>query len=108
MKLNRILNRLLNDNEFGAIKQPNGDYSCHYCSKFIKHKNNMRKHIQTHTREKLLDDKYFAATKQPNGGYSCNYCSKFMKDKYNMRMHIRTHTGEKLFQCSICDWSFHR
>ena len=100
--LNRILNTLLDDNIFGATKQPNGDYSCHYCSKSMKNKGNMRQHIRTHRTEKLPNDDSFAATKQPNGGYSCKYCSKFVKQRNDMRKHIRTHTGEKLFQCSIC------
>ena len=100
--LNRILNTLLDDNIFGATKQPNGDYSCHYCSKSMKNKGSMRRHIRTHERGKLPNDNSFAATKHPNGGYSCKYCSKFVKQRNDMRKHIRTHTGEKLFQCSIC------
>jgi len=54
MILNKILHTLLNDNIFGATKQPNGDYSCHYCSKSMKNKGNMRQHIRTHRTVKRI------------------------------------------------------
>ena len=39
---------------FEASKVPTGGFLCHYCSKFTNHKNDMRKHIRTHTGKKLL------------------------------------------------------
>ena len=61
------------DSDFGATKHQNGGYSCHYCSKFMKDKNDMRRHIRTHTREKL---------------FQCSFCGKSFIQKNNLKVHM--------------------
>ena len=48
------MTKIRNGDYFPATKQPNGPWSCHYCSMTMRNRNDMRRHIRTHTREKLF------------------------------------------------------
>ena len=60
--------------EARASKQPNGGYSCNYCSRFMKNKGDMRRHIRTHTGVKL---------------FPCPICSKHYSHKCSLKLHMR-------------------
>ena len=63
------------DQVFQARKLPNGGFLCNFCSKFMKFKGDMRRHIRTHTGEKL---------------FPCSICGKSFKQKAHMNFHMRT------------------
>ena len=64
-----------NEMKLEATKMLDGFYSCHYCSKIIKNKTEMRRHIRTHTGEKL---------------FACKLCGYHFSRKDNLGVHIKT------------------
>ena len=59
----------------GANKLPNGGFLCNFCSKFMKNKNDMRRHIRTHTGETLFE---------------CKICGRRFKRNFPLKIHMKT------------------
>ncbi|XP_066976254.1 zinc finger and BTB domain-containing protein 7A-like isoform X12 [Macrobrachium rosenbergii] len=64
-------------------------HKCPYCDLTTVRKDNMQRHIRTHTGEKP---------------YSCPLCTYKSSTKHAMNKHERIHTGEKPFVCAICSY----
>ena len=73
----------------GPIKLGANEYACPYCSKIMRQRTIMERHILVHTGHKP---------------FSCPYCPKRSSQKSDMERHITTHTGEKPYACSFCDY----
>ena len=67
-------------------------HECSICGKHIVHKENMKRHMQTHS------------TDRP---HKCMVCSKSFKLKETLKQHMVTH-AEKSESCFICQKRFHR
>ncbi|XP_078516754.1 uncharacterized protein LOC144781660 [Lissotriton helveticus] len=68
-------------------------YSCTECNKSFSIKDELVRHIESHSRTRP---------------YSCIDCGKSFLQKGNLIKHYRTHTGEKPYQCIFCHKSFSR
>jgi uncharacterized Zn-finger protein len=67
-------------------------YNCTICSKKIKGKISLTKHMKLH------NNQY---------DYVCNYCGKCFLSKYQFDIHVRTtHTKDYPFHCTKCDKKF--
>ncbi|XP_068246720.1 gastrula zinc finger protein XlCGF57.1-like [Palaemon carinicauda] len=73
--------------EVGRLKY----YDCELCDLKCKGRNDLVKHMRTHTGEKP---------------YSCSVCGKHFSLLTNCRRHETTHSGEKRFACDICATRF--
>ena len=71
---------------FEPSKLPNGGFSCNFCSKVMKLKGDMKRHIQTHTGEKL---------------FQCSICSKCFNRKAHMQGHMKTVHKDTIFYDDI-------
>ena len=72
------------------IKIGANQFACPYCTKLMKHRATMERHILIHTGHKP---------------FSCPYCPKGFSQKSDLERHITLHTGEKPFACTICHYS---
>ncbi|XP_075237803.1 uncharacterized protein LOC142334020 [Lycorma delicatula] len=68
-------------------------FICNFCQKSFNNKNNLKVHLNTHTKEKK---------------YICNVCQKSFNHKPDLKRHINSHTNEKNYVCNFCQKSFHR
>ncbi|XP_063361600.1 gastrula zinc finger protein XlCGF52.1-like [Cydia amplana] len=66
-------------------------FECQFCNKRWPNKNELRRHLRTHTGERP---------------YSCDICKKSFKRKYYLVYHIRAHNNERPFACEICNKRF--
>ncbi|CAH2210127.1 jg24686 [Pararge aegeria aegeria] len=64
-------------------------FACDHCEYVAKKKNNLIRHLMTHTGVKP---------------YSCNLCDYKSTQSLLLANHKRTHTGEKPYSCSYCDF----
>ncbi|KAF8788103.1 Myoneurin like protein [Argiope bruennichi] len=64
---------------------------CNVCHKVIKHKYNLKRHMQIHEGEKT---------------HRCDFCEKSFHQKSNLQIHVRMHTGDKPFPCDVCGMRF--
>ncbi|CAH0392267.1 unnamed protein product [Bemisia tabaci] len=72
---------------------PDKDLFCTICRRYFMNKQNMKRHLLTHSGEKQ---------------HQCTYCSaKFLRLSHLQR-HQRTHTGEKPYACNQCAKTFSR
>jgi hypothetical protein len=75
---------------YGPEKFP---HNCSNCPFRTISKQEMTKHLRTHTGEKP---------------FQCSMCAKTFSQKNNMLSHEKIHTGEKPFHCDQCDSKFYK
>lgn len=66
---------------------------CKICSRTFLNKQNMKRHMQTHSGEKP---------------HRCQFCSLSFLRLSHLQRHHRVHTGERPFACDQCDKQFSR
>ncbi|XP_045781548.1 zinc finger protein 561-like [Maniola jurtina] len=66
-------------------------YICDFCQKMFKQKQNLARHIQTHSLVRQ---------------FTCNICHYKFKFKDYLKVHMRTHTGERPYPCKLCERKF--
>lgn len=66
-------------------------FQCEVCYKSFSQKNNVLRHLKTHTGEKL---------------FQCEMCHKSFSQNCNLVRHRRTHTNDKPFECEVCHKPF--
>lgn len=66
---------------------------CLICNKNFHSKQNLRRHLQTHTGEKP---------------HRCEYCELSFLRLSHLQRHIRVHTGERPYSCNLCPKQFSR
>ncbi|XP_031694127.1 oocyte zinc finger protein XlCOF22-like [Anarrhichthys ocellatus] len=66
---------------------------CFECNKEFRHKQQLVRHMRTHTGEKT---------------FSCDFCGKAFSQDCNRISHMRQHTGEKPYFCKNCGKFFSR
>lgn len=70
---------------------PDKPFSCEYCGKRFKKRQELTVHIRIHTGEKP---------------YKCSVCDRAFSQSSSMKTHMRTHTGEKPYKCRLCSAAF--
>ncbi|CAL8092670.1 unnamed protein product [Orchesella dallaii] len=70
---------------------PDKPFSCEYCGKKFKKRQELTVHIRIHTGEKP---------------YKCSVCDRAFSQSSSMKTHMRTHTGEKPYKCRLCTAAF--
>lgn len=69
----------------------NGLFECHMCHKKYAKKDNLARHLMTHTGEKK---------------HECDYCHKRFLDAALLRSHLQIHTRDYRHKCSVCQKGF--
>lgn len=69
------------------------DLFCTICNRGFLNKQNMKRHMQTHSGVKP---------------HQCNYCNLSFLRLSHLQRHHRVHTGERPFLCDQCDKQFSR
>lgn len=69
------------------------DLFCNICNRGFLNKQNMKRHMQTHSGIKP---------------HQCNYCNLSFLRLSHLQRHHRVHTGERPFLCDQCDKQFSR
>ncbi|XP_063701300.1 gastrula zinc finger protein XlCGF64.1-like [Culicoides brevitarsis] len=103
-----------------ASSNQKSSISCPVCSKEISHRNNLDRHLRTHSKFKPFKcdfcSKSFTArdnlSKHVNSQhtksktYVCDICAKVFYCSVNLVVHKKTHSADRLFQCNECHRSY--
>lgn len=91
--LQRTKNKNTKRKRLKAVKNQcvENQFHCDFCAKTFSLKENMRRHMQTHTGE---------------APYACDLCDKRFKQKAQRTTHRYTHFEERSFLCSACGKGF--
>jgi KRAB domain-containing zinc finger protein len=68
-------------------------YKCDICGKGFRQREDLQRHIRTHTEDKP---------------YKFDICDKGFGQNQNLQRHIRIHTGDKPYKCDICGKGFNK
>ena len=80
-------------------KRHNQNYLCSYCDFKTYKKDNLTRHLRTHTGEKIV---------KPDSAlvFMCNYCPFKTDQKRTLNRHLVKHSSERTFMCPLCDRSY--
>jgi uncharacterized C2H2 Zn-finger protein len=94
-------------------------FKCETCDKAFSRKNDLSRHMQTHTGEKphvcetcgkafarYSDLTMHMRTHSGVKPHVCKTCDKAFSQSGHLAMHLRTHSGEKPFVCETCGMAF--
>lgn len=68
-------------------------FSCPFCGKCVRSKENLKLHIRKHTGERP---------------FVCLFCGRAFGGKSDLTRHLRIHTGERPYHCEMCGKCFAR
>lgn len=74
-------------------RQKENRFSCPFCGKCVRSKENLKLHIRKHTGERP---------------FVCLFCGRAFGGKSDLTRHLRIHTGERPYHCEICGKCFAR
>lgn len=74
-------------------KENNNKFSCPFCGKCVRSKENLKLHIRKHTGERP---------------FVCLFCGRAFGGKSDLTRHLRIHTGERPYHCEMCGKCFAR
>ena len=98
-------------------------HRCETCNKGFASRNDLTKHVRTHTGERPYKCADCGAAFNQAGGlrthiisrhstdppsFQCYHCNKIFPVKERLRLHLRTHTGERPYSCKLCNKTFAR
>ncbi|KAK6628173.1 hypothetical protein RUM43_001985 [Polyplax serrata] len=74
-------------------RQRENRFSCPFCGKCVRSKENLKLHIRKHTGERP---------------FVCLFCGRAFGGKSDLTRHLRIHTGERPYHCEMCGKCFAR
>lgn len=77
----------------GSDRQREHRFSCPFCGKCVRSKENLKLHIRKHTGERP---------------FVCLFCGRAFGGKSDLTRHLRIHTGERPYHCEMCGKCFAR
>jgi len=77
----------------GNDRQREHRFSCPFCGKCVRSKENLKLHIRKHTGERP---------------FVCLFCGRAFGGKSDLTRHLRIHTGERPYHCEMCGKCFAR
>ncbi|XP_055389676.1 myb-like protein A [Condylostylus longicornis] len=74
-------------------RTPSSRFSCPFCGKCVRSKENLKLHVRKHTGERP---------------FVCLFCGRAFGGKSDLTRHLRIHTGERPYHCESCGKCFAR
>lgn len=81
----------LQGHQESAHKMFKMETTCQYCGKYLKGRNQVYRHLKTHSEKSL----------------QCDICKKMLGSKKSLILHLTRHTGVKMFTCELCACTFY-